>query len=429
MIFKTHKIALGPTKVQKTLLSKHCGYARVAYNHCRELLKASLKRGERVSVSEMKRLFNGEKYDEYEWCKELSQNAAKNAIHNLDRAYKNWRNPKLSAKKPRKAKRSRGQSYQADNGKGTVKVSGKSVWLPVIGWVRMRESLRFEGEIATATVTKSYGRWFICLSIKVADPVVRGRGDVRVGIDMGLRTLAVMCDGKNILEVHNPKEKIEKEYKKLRRIDKAIARSKQVHGEKKWSNRRGRLYERRQRLYGRIKHLREDVHHKATSALVKAKSVGRVVVETLNVSGMRRNKKLSRAFHRAGISTFIRMLEYKCLWSGVEFERADRWFASTKTCSECGHKKVAMELKVREYVCLECGFRMDRDANAAKNLWQYGLDGECGEKDGRQDLGPDGASLATSLKGCGGAVRLTDSQVSGAGPEKRPLNSLTFGFV
>ena len=105
--------------------------------------------------------------------------------------------------------------------------------------------------------------------------------------------------------------------------------------------------------------------------LGSAKHVGRVIVESLNVAGLRRNKHLSRAFHRAGISGFLRMLAYKSGWNGVAFEKADRWFASTKTCSGCGQKKVAMDLSEREYVCMGCGLVLDRDLNAARNLAQY----------------------------------------------------------
>ena len=417
---KTHKIALKPNKAQATLFSKNCGYARVAYNHALNVFKAGLDNDEFKSLYTLKREFNAVKNEEYEWNGELSQNASKNAIHDLDFAIKRWQDKKSSARFPTHRKRSRKQSYQADNGKGTVRVYGKRVKLPKVGWVRMSEELRFDGEIVKATVTKTHGRWFVCLSVETGEKVPVKRDGETIGIDMGLKTLATYSDG---TEVHNPTAVIDKLYRKLRRKDKAIARSKKVHGVNKRSNRRDRLYEERQRIYGRIVNIRNDVHHKATSALVSATTVGRVIVETLNVAGMRRNKCLSRAFHRAGISGFLRMLEYKCEWSGVAFEKADRWFASTKTCSCCGERKVAMDLSDREYVCLSCGLVLDRDLNAAMNLKQYGSHGS--------HVGRDGAaSPAESLNGRGGAVRRPRGcKGVAADPVKRLSNQLSFAFV
>ena len=333
----------------------------------------------------------------------MSQNASKNAIHNLDRAIKNWLK-KLQAKKPRKHKRQYGQKYQADNGKGTVKVCGNAVYLPKIQGVKMRECMRFEGEIVQATVTKTHGRWFVCLTVETGEEPPDKRDGETIGIDMGLKTLAVYSDGTT---VEKPKASMDHQYRKLRRVDKSISRSKKVHGKTNTSKRRQKKYDERQRIYGRIANIRDDVHHKATSALGSAKHVGRVIVESLNVAGLRRNKHLSRAFHRAGLSGFLRMLAYKCAWNGVVFEKADRWFASTKTCSDCGQKKVAMDLSEREYVCMDCGLVLDRDLNAARNLAQYGQYGQY-----------DAASSAESQNGRGGFVSPARTE---AEPTKRLL--------
>ena len=392
----THKIALIPTKPQATLLSKHCGYARVAYNHALNAFKDGLDQGEWKSLYTLKREFNAVKKAEYDWCGELSQNASKNAIHDLDKAIKNWHNKKLRARFPKHRKRSHKHAFQADNGRGTIKVHDRTIDLPKIGWIKMAECLRFAGTLTTATVTKTHGRWFVCLSVETGEPVPPLRGGETIGIDMGLKTLATYSDGTT---VENPHKAIGRQYRKLRRADKAIARSRNTHGKTQVSNRRYRRYDQRQRIYGRLEHIRNDVHHKATSALVKAKSVGKVIVESLNVAGMRRNKRLSRAFHRAGISGFIRMLEYKCSWYGVAFEKADRWYPSTKTCSACGELKADMSLSEREYVCTACGFVLDRDLNAARNLAQY-----------------DAASSAESLNGRGGAIRPVSKK---ARPTKR----------
>ena len=120
-------------------------------------------------------------------------------------------------------------------------------------------------------------------------------------------------------------------------MDKAIARSRNVHGKSNQSNRRERLYVKRRRLHSRIVNVRNDNHHKATTAITK--SAGRVVVETLNVAGMMRNRRLARAIVDAGMAGFLVKLEYKCAWYGADFEKADRWFPSSRLCADCGAQR------------------------------------------------------------------------------------------
>ena len=366
---KTHKIALSVNNERATLLSRHCGFARVAYNYAQQLMCQHLdETGKILRLAALKRAFNKVKYDEYEWCKALSQNAGKNAIHDLDAGIDKWLNPELPNRKPKKRKRSHGQSYRADNGPDTVIVDGRRVKLPKIGWLKMREILRFDGSIRTATIVKEAGRWFVCLSVKVAEslPPKRKMGRV-IGIDVGVKTLAVTSEGEFI---ENPKA-LATHRKKLRKVDKAIARSRNVHGKNKRSKRRDKQYLQRQKLHARIRNIRDDLQHKATSAIGNAKHVREVVVETLQIKGMLKNRKLSRAIADASMSKFIDKLKYKCEWSGIDFKRADTFFPSTKTCSSCGNKKAHIGLDIRTYTCYTCGLVMDRDLNAAINLSQY----------------------------------------------------------
>ena len=368
-MIKTHKIALSVNNRQATLLSRHCGFARVAYNYAHQFMCDHLDETEEIlRGAALKRAFNKVKYDEYKWCKELSQNAGKNAIHDLDTGIEKWLDDKLSNRKPKKRKRSHGQSYRADNGPGTVCVDKRRVKLPKVGWLTMREALRFDGSIRTATITKEAGRWFVCLSVKVADslPPKRKIGSI-IGIDVGVKTLAVTSDGDFI---ENPKPLVTHQ-KKLRKVDKAIARSRNMHGKNKRSNRRDRKYAQRQKLHARIRNIRDDLQHKTTSAIVEAKHVRKVVVETLQIKGMLKNRKLSKAIADASMSKFISKLKYKCDWSGIEFEQADMFFPSTKTCSSCGNRKAHIGLDIRTYTCYACGLVMDRDLNAAINLKQY----------------------------------------------------------
>ena len=177
--------------------------------------------------------------------------------------------------------------------------------------------------------------------------------------------MGTMATCSNGTTVENPKALVSA-LRRLRRVDKAIARSRNVHGKSVHSNRRERLYARRRRLHARVVNVRNDHHHEATTAI--AKSAGRVVVETLNVAGMMTNRRLARAVADASMSGFLTKLEYKCLWYGAKHVKADRWFASSKLCSPCGWKNDDLTLSDREWWCGGCGVLNERDANAAMNL-------------------------------------------------------------
>ena len=266
---------------------------------------------------------------------------------------------------PRFKKHKHEQGFRADNGPDTVRVEGRVIILPKIGRVAMIEELRFSGSIREVTINRTAGTWFACFCVEdggESPPVMDGP---TVGIDVGVGMLAVCSDGRT---VENPRA-LAGALKRLRHVDRAIARSRKVHGKSIGSNRRERLYARRRSLHARVVNLRNDNHHKATTAIAKA--AGRVVVETLNVAGMVRNRRLSRAIADAGMSGFLTKLEYKCLWHGAEWVQADRWFASSRFCSECGRKNTELALSDREWWCSGCGVLNQRDLNAAMNLKQW----------------------------------------------------------
>ena len=244
-------------------------------------------------------------------------------------------------------------------------MDSKAVILPKIGQVEMVECLRFHGSIREVTINRTAGTWFACFCVEDGQPAPPVKDGPTIGVDVGVRTMAMCSDG---VTVENPKA-LASRIKQLRQLDKAIARSRNAHGRGNHSNRRERLYARRRNLHARIVNVRNDNHHKATTAI--AKTAGRVVVETLNVSGMVRNRRLVRAIADAGMSGFLGKLEYKCAWYGAEFVKADRWFASSKLCSHCGWKNNDLTLSDREWWCGGCGVLNERDANAARNLEQW----------------------------------------------------------
>ena len=237
--------------------------------------------------------------------------------------------------------------------------------LPKIGRVAMVEDLRFSGSIREVTVNRTAGTWFASFCLEDGQSVPPVKDGPTVGVDVGVGTLAVCSDG---LKVENPKA-LRTALRRLRQVDKAIARSRTTHGRNNQSNRRDRLYDKRRRIHARIVNVRNDAHHKATTAI--AKCAGRVVVETLNVSGMLRNRRVARSIADAGMSGFLAKLEYKCAWYGAEFVKADRWFPSSKLCAHCGWHHGDLNLADRQWWCGNCGALNDRDGNAADNLKQW----------------------------------------------------------
>ncbi len=376
-MLRTHRIALVPNREQERLLREHVGYARFAWNWGLARFEARDKdAGEWLNGFVLRPEFNQTKGEIAAWGTVLSQNASKNALLDLHKAIELWgsyRKALKAGKKPRfvghpqfRSKHDVTQSYQADNGPGTVKIEGRRIMLPKVGAIKMREALRFEGSVRKVVVKHDGHRWFACVIVETAAPEPVPPQVDAAGVDVGITHLAVVAYSDNQTEwIENPKH-LQHALRELRKTDKAIARSKKVHGKNKSSNRRNRLYEKRRRLHRQIANKRGDHQHKTTTSI--AKRAGSVGVETLNVEGMKRNRRLARAISDAGMSGWLTTLEHKAQWHQREFKRADCWLPSSKTCSACGHKKAVLQLSERTYRCHSCGHTIDRDLNAARNL-------------------------------------------------------------
>ena len=381
-LYQAHRIALDPTNRQDTRFRQHCGFARVAGNWALDTFRESWFTelgSDSVWLSDMdlRKAFNAVKRTEYPWSADLCQNVGKNAIRHMADGIQRW-GKYCKARKagrqvrrvgfPKHRRKGRHMSFTFTNGRHTARVDGHHVHIPAVGWVRMREALRFTGDILSATVSLTAGRWFVSFQVQTADRKPTLCPGPVVGIDMGIETLVTLWDGEEVTEIANPRP-LQAALAELRHVNKAIARSRKVHGPNKHSKGREALYAERQRLYARVSNMRQDHHHKATTAI--AKRGGTVKVETLNIAGMSKNSRLARAVHDAGMGDFVRMLEYKCAWYGTAFVKIDRWYPSSKTCSHCGARKQALLLSERTYRCLQCGFECDRDENAARNIQAF----------------------------------------------------------
>ena len=360
MTLRTQKIALNPNNKQSTLMSQHAGYVRVAFNFALSSFKAGLDTDEWRDYREIKREFNAVKREKLPWCSELSQNASKNAIHNLGDAVTRWK--KGQNKFPVYKRRSGKCSYQADNGEGTVEVYKKRIHLPKIGWIRMREELQWTGEITKVVVSKHNNKWLASITVRRLDsnnykhqPPLFNEKEA-IGIDVGINTLAT-CSNGDTYENPRPLKRYER---KLARANRRLSRRQK--GSQNWYKAKALL----SAVHTRIGNIREDAHHQATIRIVrKASAIG---IETLKVTNMLKNRKLAKALSDSALGGFLAKLKYKAARRGIPITEAPQFFASSKTCSNCGHKKAALDLSERTYHCSECGFEYDRDLNAAINL-------------------------------------------------------------
>ena len=313
--------------------------------------------GQWRSHVELCRRFNAIKHEQYDWCSEMSQNVSKNAIYtNLKDAIDRWQSGQNRF--PKFKKRSHGQSYQADSGRGTITVVGQRIKLPKIGWVRMFQPLRFLGTICKVVISKQGHRWFasILVDTVVDDTPPEIRGLPTVGVDVGIKHLAVTSEG---VYFENPKA-LKHYERKLKRLQRQLSRK--VKGSRNWYKLKDKLA----KLHYRIMCIRQDAQHKASTAIIN--NVSCIGIESLNVAGMLKNHRLAKALSDASLSSFLEMLKNKAERINVKIVEADTFYPSSKTCSHCGAVDNDLSLSDRTYHCSVCGHTQDRDLNAAINL-------------------------------------------------------------
>jgi len=363
-IQKAYKTELAPNKTQVVLLAKSVGTARFAYNWGLARRKEEYeKTGKSSNAIEQHRQLNALKDSDFPWMREVSKCSPQEALKDLDKAYENFfRRVKKGEKAGYPKFKSKNDAKQSCRLTGSIHVESDRVKLPRIGRVRLKENdyIPVGCKPLSATISKRADRWFVSILVEEEiSPVQNIEGRV-VGIDLGIRNLAVTSD--NVVFM-NPKA-LNKNIDKLARLERK--KSRQVKG----SNNRKKTVRKIQRLYFRISNIRQDTIHQMTTAVVKAKP-RLVVIEDLNVKGMMKNRKLSRSVADVCFGEIRRQFKYKSLWNGFEVQVADRWFSSSKMCSGCGHIKVELSLSERTFICPECGLVIDRDLNASFNLEKY----------------------------------------------------------
>lgn len=361
-ITRAHKIRLNPTPEQEIYLRKAAGTKRFVYNWALDRWKWA--KGQGIAAYGMmaaKKDFNAIKGESFPWVYEVAKDICEGAFQDAGAALKNYFDSKSGKRNgekmgfPRyKSRKNKKQSFRLNNDK--IKVDGHNFWIPNLGWVNMAEQLRFTGKIMGAVVSKVADWWFVSITVDMEQPEPKTFEFESTGVDVGIKSLAVLSDGS---ELENQKP-LRNGLNRLRKLNRSLSRK--VKGSNRWWKAKRKLG----RFHSRVANKRNDDLHKASNKIASNYSL--IGVEDLHVKGMVKNRRLSLAISDVGLGDFIRMIEYKSRAFGGQVVKVGRFFASSKTCSDCGHVNKELTLSDRKWTCQGCGTIHDRDWNAAKNI-------------------------------------------------------------
>lgn len=363
-VILTKKIRLQVSTCEEYKFYQHAGTARWAYNYAIKMQQINYRFGGKfISDNELrKHITKIKKRPKYAWLNEVSNNVVKQAIKDACKAYKNFF--KGLTKYPRiKTRRRTTPSFYHDNVK--LKVKGKTVRIEKIGWIKTSEQLPIDCKYYNPRIKFDGKYWYLTVGIDV-EPNKQELDGRTVGIDVGLKELAVTSDGIYYRNI-NKTASIRKMEKRLKRLQRRASK-KYVGGKPKTSNLIKLEYEIRKK-HRRLANVRTNYIHQVSAEIVKSKP-SRIVMEDLNIQGMMKNKHLAKSVANQKLYEFKQLVKYKCELNGIEFIEANRYYPSSKTCNSCGFVNKNLKLSDREYRCA-CGYNCDRDLNASYNLRDY----------------------------------------------------------
>ena len=375
-LLKSFKTEINPTEEQKVKIRKTIGTCRFIYNfylaHNKELHETGKKF---MSSSQFRIWLNNEylpSHPEYSWIKEAYSKSVTQAVNNGQTAFEKFFNHKSAFPKFKKKGRSDVKMYFVRNNPKDCLCERHRIKIPSLGWVRIKEkgyipTTKDGYVIKSGHVSIKAGRYYVSVLIEIPDKRVVSHSSKGIGIDLGLKDFAIVSNGK-IYKNINKSAKLKKLEKKLIREQRSLSR-KYENIKKGGSTQKRNIQKQRlkiQKLHHRIDNIRTDYINKIIAEIVKTKP-SHITIEDLNVSGMMKNRHLSKAVASQKFYEFKTKLQAKCKENGIELRIVDRWFPSSKTCHCCKSIKKDLKLSDRIFRC-DCGYIEDRDFNAALNL-------------------------------------------------------------
>lgn len=373
-IQKAFKFRIYPTKEQKAELAIQFGHARFVYNAALDLRKRMyFDHGVSYNYYDCANVLAHVKAEceDFEWLSQADSQVLQQSLQDLDKAFSRYFDmcrgklpkPKPSAK-PRKDGMELGYpTFKRKFDKQSIrypqrfKLEGQRIYLPKVGWVKINRHRKVEGELRKVTVSKTKtGKYFASIQCQVETDIQPTTNAQAVGIDLGLKDFAILSTGEKIA----PPQHLRVAERRLR------IRQRRLSRKAKGSNSQTKARLVVSATHEKITNRRKDFHHQLSRYVVD--QFGSIGLETLNVNGMVQNPNLAKSISDAGWSQFVTFIEYKAAWTGVEVVKHDRWFASSKTCFDCGFVHKDLKQSDRSWVCPACGVIHDRDENAANNL-------------------------------------------------------------
>lgn len=369
-MIKSLKVRIYPNKKQEELIIKTFGCVRYVYNYYLDKrIKQYKNCGKLLSYNECSKDLTVLK-KELEWLKEPDKFSLQSSLKNLDESYKRFFKglgnfPKFKSKNNKK------DSYTTRRSNKNIKIFENYIKLPKLGKVKYRDNSTIKGKILNVTISKTKtGKYFAAITYEKEIKEFEKTGS-EIGIDLGLTDFVIFSNGdkiKNPRNYRNLEKKLAKEQKKL-------SRRQQLAKKKGLNLKNCKNYQKQKikvaRIYEKIANKRKDFIQKLSTDIVKNHDI--ICIESLNVLGMLKNKKLAKSISDISWSEFVRCLSYKCEWYGKTILNVDRWYPSSKTCHSCGFIKKDLTLEDRVWVCPNCNEIHDRDINAAKNILKEGL--------------------------------------------------------
>lgn len=358
-IFKSFKFRIYPSKEQEVLMAKHFGACRFVFNHYLNKRKETYLEDKKSlnyydNANDLTQL---KKDENFNWLKEINSQSLQSSLRNLDSSY--MRFFRKQTKFPRFKSKYDRQSFKIPQ---SVSLKENQLIIPKFkDGIKINLHTEINGEILFATISKSAtGKYYVSLTCQVQHKPFDKTGS-EVGIDTGIKDLAILSDGttyENIKVLKNNLKKLKYEQRQL---------SKKVKG----SSSRNKQKQKLAITHEKITNVRKDYLHKVSTEIVKNHDI--ISVEDLAVKNIMKNHKLAQAMSDVSLGSFYSMLEYKCEWNDKQFVKIDRFFPSSKTCSNCGWINQDLTLNIREWSCPSCGETHDRDFNASKNILKQGL--------------------------------------------------------